>query len=261
MDVQAPAISVVISTYDDRDLVNKKLDEIKAQTAFEASEFIFVEPDSPGTERDLLEPFCAENPNCRLLALEERINLYAAWNRGWEAARAEFVCISNMDDTMHPDLLRRMTAAMQAQKWDLASVLITKQWLGVGWSELEGRRTRDLTLSTRPGPFFAWRSDLKDTVGMFDERMTVAGDRDFWARAGHFSLKTGLLPEILYIYSKHPGQLSKTSGFEAVKAADMKIAGEKPYAHQWPPGIQRAIRRQRRFHYCFGWKRVLGMSL
>ena len=261
MPAKLPSISVVISTYNDRNLVGKKLDEIKRQTAFSSSEFIFVETNSPGGERELLEPFCEDNPNCILLARDERFNLYAAWNEGWRAARSKFVCISNMDDIMHPNLLRRVVDEMEASNWDLASVLITKQRLGTSWVDLERLRKRGLTLSTRPGPFFAWRRELKDKISMFDDRMTVAGDKDFWARATDASIRIGLIPEILYIYSKHPGQLSKNNEYRMRIALDMKIADEKAYTHQWPSAIQKSIRRYRLFQNCFGWSRFDSSAL
>ena len=40
-------ISVLISTYDDAALVDKKLDEIQKQSLFEEAEFIFIETASP----------------------------------------------------------------------------------------------------------------------------------------------------------------------------------------------------------------------
>jgi hypothetical protein len=35
------------------------------------------------------------------------------------------------------------------------------------------QRLRQLELSTRPGPFFAWRTELKDSIGMFDESLVL----------------------------------------------------------------------------------------
>ncbi len=52
----SPAITVLISTYNDRALVPKKLAEIQAQTLFAKAEFIFIETGSPGRERELLGP-------------------------------------------------------------------------------------------------------------------------------------------------------------------------------------------------------------
>ena len=68
-------ISVLISTYDDRALVEKKLLELQAQTAFDRAEFIFIEPASPGKEREVLGLFCEQHTNCRLIALDERVGL------------------------------------------------------------------------------------------------------------------------------------------------------------------------------------------
>ena len=122
-------ISVVISTYNDREFVEKKLDEIRQQSIFETAEFIFVEPDSPQRERELLAPFCEQHPNCRLLALEERVNLFTAWNLGWQAASAPLVCNSNMDDIMHPRLLESVAAQMEGCDWDVCTVLIARAQL------------------------------------------------------------------------------------------------------------------------------------
>jgi GT2 family glycosyltransferase len=122
-------ISVIISTYSDREFVEKKLDEIRQQSIFEDAEFIFVEPDSPQRERELLAPFCNQHPNCRLLALEERVNLFRAWNIGWEQASAPLVCYSNMDDCMHPRLLEYVVHNMNARDWEVCTVLTARQRL------------------------------------------------------------------------------------------------------------------------------------
>ena len=166
-------ISVLISTYNDRDLVDKKLREIEAQTAFSRSEFIFVEPASPGNERELLEPFCEQYENCRLITLEERIGLYHAWNLGWAAASAPIVCISNMDDAMHPQLLEQVIEGMARNAWDVATVLIAKQVIDEDMNSWDQQCLRRLELSTRPGPSFAWRTELKDSFGMFDESLVL----------------------------------------------------------------------------------------
>ena len=100
-----PRISVIISSYNNARFVSKKLAEIRAQTIFAESEFVFVETGSPEKERELFAPFCAEHPHCRIVACAERKTLYQAWNMGWRAARAPLVCYSNMDDAMHPRLL------------------------------------------------------------------------------------------------------------------------------------------------------------
>lgn len=242
MSLLVPEITVVISTYDDREFVAKKLAEIEAQSAFQRAEFIFVEPASPGMERELLEPFCDQHTNCKLIALGERVNLYQAWNIGWEAAAAPLVCISNMDDAMHSQLLEEVITSMHKHPWDLASVLIAKQLKDADWNSWEKSRVRKLELSTRPGPFFVWRRDLCERIGMFDPSLKVAGDKDFWARALSEHLSLGLIEKVLYLYTKHAGQLSKGgSNTETEKA----LLDAKPYPHVWPKDLQRRIRQVR----------------
>lgn len=238
-------ISVIISTYDDRDLIPKKLAEILAQTFFERAEFIFIEPDSPGKERELLEPFCRQHTNCRLIALDERINLYKAWNLGWSEARAPLVCISNMDDSMHPRLLSLIHVGMSEKDWDVATVLIAKQSFDETTDDWSADRIRKLELSKRPGPFFVWRKDLNGGFGTFDDSLQIVGDKDFWARAQARGLRIGLVPVIAYLNTCHPNQLSKTGDASSRKRIERKICSKKHYPHVWPKDLCGQIRRVR----------------
>lgn len=246
MSTPAFEISILISTFDDRDLVEKKLSEIRAQTAFERTEFIFIEPGSPGNERELLEPFCAQHPNCRLITDDQRLSLYEAWNMGWDTATAPHVGISNMDDTMHPRLLERVIDEMNATNYDLLTVLIAKQGIDKSLNSFNSARLKQLDLSTRPGPFFIWRSSLRAEFGTFDDRFEVIGDKDFWARAHHHNLSIGLIPEVLYLYTKHPDQLSKSSAFLARRQADEALSARKEYSQIWSPSLQKQIQRIRK---------------
>ncbi len=242
MSSRSYEISVLISTYNDRDLVDKKLREIEAQTAFSRSEFIFVEPASPGNERELLEPFCEQYQNCRLITLEERIGLYRAWNLGWAAASAPLVCISNMDDAMHPELLERVLLDAQCRDWDVATVLIAKQPQSQGLDSWDCQRLSKLSWSTRPGAFFTWRKELESSLGMFNEDLEIVGDKDFWARVGHLKLKIELIPEVLYLYTKHPAQLSKRAEFKAKKKAEKQRCLKLGYRYDWPVSLRHRMR-------------------
>lgn len=238
----SPEISVLISTYDDREFLEKKLKEVEKQTVFDRVEFIFIEPASPGREREILLPFCELHSNCHLIALEERVTLYRAWNIGWESALAPIVCITNMDDAMHPQLLEQVIEGMTRNAWDVATVLIAKQVVDENRDSWEHQRLRRLELSTRPGPFFAWRTELKNSLGMFDESLVLIGDKDFWSRVIAQGLNVGVLTKILYLYTKHPTQLSKRGEFRKLKKLDRTSCGTKSYPHLWPASYTRKIR-------------------
>ncbi len=234
-----PRISVLVSTYNNRRFVEKKLREIRRQSLFNDAEFLFIETASPERERDLLAPFCAGHPNCRLLTTEDRRTLYAAWNLGWDAARAPLLCYSNMDDTMHPRLLEHVAAAMERRHWDACSVLIAKQPADDPALDTWPReRLRRLPLSLRPGPFTAWRADLKDRLGQFDGRFTIAGDKDFWSRLVARRAPVGLVPRVLYLYTKSAGQLSKETKETPRWQNDLRLFAGKPYPIRWHAGLR-----------------------
>jgi glycosyltransferase involved in cell wall biosynthesis len=235
----SPRISVIISSYNNARFVPGKLAEIEAQTAFLQSEFLFVETGSPEKERELFVPFCCAHPNCRLIVTEERKTLYEAWNLGWKDARAPIVCYSNMDDAMHPRLLEEVASAMEREQWDACTVLIAKQPLdseGHNWA-----RARALPLSTRPGPFTAWRRELSETIGWFDERFRAAGDKEFWGRLATAGLRVGLIPKVLYLYTQNPHSLSLAARQENEQWHQEKALLENAQS-QWPSKLRRRIR-------------------
>ena len=231
-------ISVIISTYNDRQWVPKKCAELVAQTAFRQAEFIFIETASPQRERTLLAPFCARYNNCRLITTEGRKTLYQAWNLGWQAATAPLLCYSNMDDAMHPRLLENVLRAMANRRWDACTVLIVKIPLANTRFNWSADTLRFLPLSLRPGPFTAWRADISERMGCFDERFTIAGDKDFWARMLAHRLRLGLIPKVLYCYCKSADQLSKRESSRPQQLRDQALAAVKPYPHRWSGRIR-----------------------
>lgn len=237
-----PRISVLISTFGNRRFVTKKLAEIRAQTLFAQSEFIFIETASPDRERELLHPFCERYPNCRLLTTDDRRTLFDAWNLGWDAARAPLICYSNMDDAMHPELLRTVAAAMEQSAWDACSVLIAMQDEDdPQLDDWQPSHLRQLRLSRRPGPFAAWRTELKSRLGQFDGRFFAAGDLDFWARMVHNRLRIGLIRKVLYLFTHSKVQISKSAAHAERRDRDERLLEQKPYPMRWPPNIWREV--------------------
>ena len=234
----APRISVLISSYNNARFVQKKLAEIQAQTWFSRAEILFIETASPERERESFEAFCRDHPNCRTIATDERKSLYAAWNLGWKEARAPLVCYSNMDDAMHPRLLEEVVTAMERERWDACTVLIAKQSMDDRWNDWS--RANDLSLSTRPGPFTAWRRELGDRIGCFDERFRAAGDKEFWGRMAAARLRVGLIPKVLYLYTRNPESLSIDARQSDQWQREKLLLAET--TAQWPAAIRNRIR-------------------
>lgn len=245
----SPKLSIIICAYNDSAFLAKKLAEIQRVKDFADFEFIFVETASPTRERELLEPFCREHPNCKLVATDERHTLYGAWNLGWEAATAPFVCYSNMDDAMHPELPRRVSAFMERRKVDAATVIIALQEEGDPMLDSFGyRHFRKLRLCRRPGPFTVWRRELDQRVGKFDPSLRIVGDKDFWSRIEARKCSTAVLPEWLYIHTLSPTQLSSSERSKAIMAEERTRLAQRDYPQSWPKRLCRELHHRRWIH-------------
>ncbi len=252
MREQKYRVSVILSSFDHRDFVARKLEQIKAQSVFKECEFIFIDPQSPGREPQLIRPETERYPNIRLLALEERVSLYAAWNVGWNEAQAPYVCYSNMDDVMHPLLLETVLGEMNKKRLDLCTVLSASQPIAEYGTDFDPKRIRRFPLTDRPGgPFTAWRRTVAGEYGQFAEGFFMAGDKEFWSRMIRLGARWDLIPRILYLFTKDPASLGKQSADDPRKASDNERLASSPHPIQWPPAMKRKVRLaalKRAFH-------------
>jgi len=100
-------------------------------------------------------------------------------------------------------------------------------------------RASRLPLSTRPGAFAAWRRELSERIGWFDERFLVAGDKEFWHRLAT-KVRVGLIPKVLYLYNAQSRVAVSRRAPERALAARESAAQRN--ATQWPVEIRRRIR-------------------
>ena len=101
----AATITVVIRTYDRKDLLRRALRSLAGQRC----EVVVAADRRCG----YVDEICGEFPSVRTVVCDE--GMAAAWNRGVEAARTEWVKIFDDDDVMMPDgiaVLERCAAEM-----------------------------------------------------------------------------------------------------------------------------------------------------
>jgi glycosyltransferase involved in cell wall biosynthesis len=247
---EKPRISCIISTYSDIEFVEEKISEIQKQTIFEEAEFIFVETNSPEHEREVIRPYTEKFSNIRLITRDERKTLYEAWNIGWQEARADIICNSNMDDALHPRCLEYIVARMDAEpSVDLCSVMIAyqNQESPGSMDSFDPDRLKKLKIGRRPGPFSAWRKNIDRKIGMFDEHYKIMGDMDFWSQAAHKKLNAALIKKVLYLYTIASSQLSKRSD----KSDEKQYAVQKGIKLDWHPKVAREILFHRKIFTVF----------
>ncbi|MCT1908735.1 glycosyltransferase family 2 protein [Brachybacterium paraconglomeratum] len=110
---RTPRISVVIPHYNSSDTIRRALAGVKAQTE-PPLEVIVVDDCSHPEELERLRAVCDADAQIpvRLLVQENNQGPATARNRGWEAARGDWIAFLDSDDSWHPQRLELQVLAL-----------------------------------------------------------------------------------------------------------------------------------------------------
>lgn len=107
----SPVVSVVLTLYNKAEFVEEALKSVLDGT-FTDFEVLVIDDGSTDDGPERVSRI--NDPRIRLIDSEVNTGRAAAANRGFDAARGEFVAILDADDLMEPDRLRLQVACMQA---------------------------------------------------------------------------------------------------------------------------------------------------
>src|ERR1700728_2286412 len=99
-----PRVSVLVSTYNAEKYIRACLADLEAQTIAGQIEIIVIDSGSQQNERAIVEEFQTRYSNIRYVRTDSE-PLYAAWNRGIQLARANYITNANSDDAHRADAL------------------------------------------------------------------------------------------------------------------------------------------------------------
>lgn len=192
----APAFSVVITAYNEEELVGAAVGSVLAQSEADL-ELIVVDDGSEDATAEVVGEL-ASDPRLRVLSQENR-GLSAARNAGVAAAGAELVAFLDSDDLLLPDYLERMGAALAAH--EDAGFAYTDAWLlddesdrfarpsAMSWNQPPDHPPADpeafLRLLIESNFIFVAttvRRAALEAAGPFDESLTAVEDYDLWLR-------------------------------------------------------------------------------
>ena len=183
MSGAGPRASVVIPTWNGRQLLRAALTALRAQT-FRDFETVVVDNGSTDGTADMLR---SEFPDAVVVAFPENRGFAVAVNAGVHAARGRAVALLNNDTEAEPGWLGALVAALEAhpEAGSVASKMVTIRDPGVVDSAgaAMGLFAYDIGRGERDGPAFAagrevlcacagaalYRRELFATVGDFDE--------------------------------------------------------------------------------------------
>lgn len=120
----APKVSIIIPVYNVEQFLPRCLDSVVGQTLKEI-EIICVNDGSPDHSIDILQQYAACDDRILVISQENR-GLGGARNRGFEAARGEYILYVDSDDWIDPDYCRALYDAARDADADIACASMLK---------------------------------------------------------------------------------------------------------------------------------------
>ncbi len=179
------SVSVVIPTWNGRALLDLALASLEHQSLAPDEVIVVDNGSSDGTAEHVRSRW----PAVTLVALPANLGFAAATNRGIERAHGDVVALINNDVELHPDFLRELVAALEADpgaasaaakmlRFDDRGVIDatgdTLRWSGIALQRGQGEADRGQY--DAPGRVFsacagaaAYRRSAFEEVGLFDE--------------------------------------------------------------------------------------------
>ncbi len=214
-------VCVIVPVYNALPYLERCLSSLAAQTLAEA-EFLCIDDGSTDGSGDLLRRFARQDGRFKLFT-QANAGPAAARNLGLRNARAEYVMFCDADDWYEPDCCRRMCAALDDGKADVA-VCRTKVAVEDENASLRRQAAKEETYNSPFVGLFAaeadrlaaagvvlWNKIFKKSIIDRQEIFFPAGcehdDDAFWLLYGLYVKKILFLPEKLYNYRIRAGSI------------------------------------------------------
>jgi len=235
-----PIFSVVILNWNGLNLLGECLDSVLAQT-FRSYELIIV--DNGSTDRSVEFLRARYGDRIRLISLERNLGYGGGNNRGIDVANGTWVVFLNNDTQTDPRWLEEISAAasrhpdtaifackilnyFRRDEIDTVGHLLYPDGINRGRGRLEkdiGQYDREEEVFFPSGCAAAYRKDLLDAIGYFDESFFAYGDdTELGLRARLFGAKCLLAPKAV-VYHKYSSTSGTYSEFKAYQVERNRV--------------------------------------
>lgn len=218
-------ILAMVSTYNGDQFLEKKLENLFAQTR-QAETLIYVyDAASPGKEREIAQKYMGR-PNFIYYRSHTRTGLYAAWNHCIldTLSRTDYVATCNVDDTTDPTYFDEAIKILDNSP-NIGLVFtpwyVTKTH-GQPYPPPGCEGIADPKPYTTCGHFPVWRRGLHDRFGMFNEQFKIIGDAEWWNRLSYWRKKGAQGVEF--------HKLSKPHGVYLARGSDNLYEAKDPHS-------------------------------
>jgi glycosyltransferase involved in cell wall biosynthesis len=207
-----PRLSVITACYNHGHFLAECMASVQAQTASDIEHVVVIDG-ATDDSATVAHAFAHGDPRVRVIARSENRGLAASQNEGIAIARSPWVLKVDADDAIGSTYVAELLEAAAADPG--RNILFSPCFNGsiktvYRYPPFDPARMIDVFMI--PGPS-AFRVDLWDSVGGYDETMRSAEDWDLYIRA---QLAVGLVPHQLaeprWFYRMHAGPRASREG-------------------------------------------------
>jgi glycosyltransferase involved in cell wall biosynthesis len=220
-----PTVSIILPTFNGarylRQSIDSCLGQFGGQNRDRTLELIVVDDCSTDETPQILCEYGKKDARIKILRNESNRKLPASLNRGFQAARGEFLTWTSDDNRYRPHALEEMlTALSKNSDVDLVyadMTLIDENGLKIGVQKVKPPET--LVEGCPVGACFLYRKKVFQEIGDYSEDLFLAEDYDYWLRVS-CRFKLLALSKDLYEYRHHARSLTWTQTLKVTKSAD-----------------------------------------
>ncbi len=273
--VRTPKVSICVPNLNTRPYLPERFETIFNQT-FQDWELIVYDSYSDDGAWEYIQELAGREPRMRI-SQGPREGTPGSWNPCIAQARGEYVYIATSDDTMTPDCLEKLVAALDQHpdcgvahccltfideksvqvlayhRWEnWSTTLFMGEWNKKYHVRPQGHDTV-MALGLKTAYYSITqvlvRRSLFDQVGLFEKQWGPFGDLEWQLRAA-LATKTVHIPEYLATWRIHPQQASQADRYKKalregcfLKMADATIEFSRARNLPFPEGLPRCLRR------------------
>jgi glycosyltransferase involved in cell wall biosynthesis len=215
--MDAPLVSVLITSYNRERFIGESIESVLAQT-FGDFEVLITDNCSTDGTLDVARSYERVDRRIRVVVNERNLGQFGNRNRAAELARAPLLKYHDSDDLMYPHCLAAMVSPMRAHPDAAIGLSTGRYWYGGPCPMLLTPRMSFQREFLGSGMFNAgpggaiFRADAFRAVGAFVDR-GAPSDYLFWLRACA-RVPVLLLPADLFWYRVHADQEFQSAGVE-----------------------------------------------
>jgi glycosyltransferase involved in cell wall biosynthesis len=241
--------SVIVSLYDAADKLPLFLETLGLQTLIRAGQvdLVLVDSGSPGDEYQAFRSWADRTQIPAVYARSaRRESIQAAWNRGIELARGQYLSFLGVDEAILPQTLETLAGELDSDRsldWVQANSLVTNVDRGGHW--VNDIMVYDRTDYDQPMVYLEtcylsyvgalYRRRIHERFGYYDASFGAAGDTEFKNRVLPF-IRSRVIPRTMGVFWNYPS--GQTTCSPRAEVEDLRAW----YLHRTPAGVRYALR-------------------